>query len=60
MLPIPEKEINMSSIQITVKDAKNPDLIIPGLQVRVEGEAVEASDLYQEGKVMTAKKLRQS
>ena len=53
MLPIPEKEINMSSIQIAVKDAKNPDLIIPGLQVRVEGEAVEASDLYQEGKVMT-------
>lgn len=53
VLPIPEKEINMSSIHITVKDAKNPDVIISGLQVRVEGEAVEASDLYQEGKVMT-------
>ena len=53
VLPIPEKEINMSSIQIAVKDAKNPDVIIPGLQVRIEGEAVEASDLYQEGKVMT-------
>lgn len=53
VLPIPEKEINMSSIQIAVKDAKNPDVIISGLQVRVEGEAVEASDLYQQGKVMT-------
>ena len=53
MLPIPEKEINFSSIEIAVKDAKNPDLIIPGLQVRIEVEAVEANNLYQEGKVMT-------
>jgi hypothetical protein len=54
LVPSKENDINMSSIQIAVEDAKNPNLTIAGLQVRIEGEAVEASQLVTEGKVLKA------
>ncbi len=53
-LPIPEKEKNMQSIQIVVKDVKNPNVTIAGLLVRIDGDAVDASQLVMEGKVLKA------
>ena len=53
-LPNPIEDQSKHSILIEVKDAKSPNLSIPGLSWQVEGEAVEAKELYADGKVLKA------
>jgi len=53
-IPTPVEELDLKTVQLAVKDAKNPNLSIAGLQVRIEGEAVDASQLYAEGKLLKA------
>jgi hypothetical protein len=54
MVPTPEVDLEMQSLQLAVMDAKNSSQSIAGLQVRIDGEAVDASQLYAEGKVLKA------
>jgi hypothetical protein len=53
-IPTPVEELDLKTIQVAVNDAKNPNLSIAGLQVRVEGDAVDASQLYAEGRILKA------
>ena len=53
-IPTPVEELGLKAVQLEVKDAKNPNLSITGLQVRIDGEAVDASQLYTDGKVLKA------
>jgi hypothetical protein len=54
IVPTPEVDLEMQSLQLAVRDAKNSSQSIVGLQVRIDGEAVDASQLYAEGKVLKA------
>ena len=54
MVPTPEVALEMPSLQLAVMDVKNPNLTIAGLQVRIEGEAVDANQLIVEGNVLKA------
>jgi hypothetical protein len=45
---------NKQILQLWIQDAKNPSLAIVGLQVRIDGEAVDANQLDVEGKVLKA------
>lgn len=54
LVPTPEVDLEMQSLQLAVMDAKNPNITITGLQVRIDGEAVDASQLYAEEKVLKA------
>jgi len=57
LVSTPEVDLEMQSLQLAVMDAKNSSQSIVGLQVRIDGEAVDASQLYADGKLLKAGSL---